>query len=375
MVVILAIVALTVDVSYQYTERNRMAAAADAAAKSAAYEVWIGSGGNLQAFANREVQLHGFNPGGTTSVVVNNPPTQGAFAGNSRYVEVSVSQPTGTFFANILGWSTLTPGARAVAGTSAGPTCLIALAPVGSSPPAISIGNSTFTMNSCGIATAGDLEHAHTNSTITGSGGTTIGASTCIGGCAGFGTVVTNAPPPVDPLAATIAPIPALTCSGPAPSSGTIPSGVCYTSLDVVGSRTLAPGVTYFNGPVTFKNNAALSGSGVTLVLANGASLTANNHNSLTLTAPTSGLFPGIALYQPATNANPISFENNSTFNVTGAVYAPSADVSFRNGLSASSDCVLIVVRSMGVVNGNGALNNQCSAYGGSPLLAVSLAE
>ncbi len=106
MAVLLGIAALSLDVSFMYDKRNRLHAAADAAAKSGAFEVQRNSSislTDLQTFANQQVSAHGFNPAGTTSVVVHHPPTSGAFIGNAGYVEVIVSEPTSTFFARILG--------------------------------------------------------------------------------------------------------------------------------------------------------------------------------------------------------------------------------------------------------------------------------
>src|SRR5689334_14515823 len=124
MTVLLGIAALSIDASYMFDKRNRLYAAADAAAKTGAFEVQRNSGitiPQLQNFANQQVTAHGFNPGGSTSVVVNHPPANGPFAGNLGYVEALVSEPTNTFFGRILGRTSMTPGARAVAG-SANPT-------------------------------------------------------------------------------------------------------------------------------------------------------------------------------------------------------------------------------------------------------------
>ena len=59
MVLMLGILAFAIDTSLLYAERNRMAAAADAAAKSAAMEYLRKSTSDLQAFANREVLVNG----------------------------------------------------------------------------------------------------------------------------------------------------------------------------------------------------------------------------------------------------------------------------------------------------------------------------
>ena len=121
--------------------------------------------------------------------------------------------------------------------------------------------------------------------------------------------------------------------------------------------------------------NANLTGVGVTLVLANGASLTTGNSSRVDLSAPVTGTYPGTAIYQPASNTNPMNFQNHPEFNVNGAVYAPTSDVSFRNGFASTSDCVLMVVYTLNIDNGNGQFNNACARYSGSPLMTVSLAE
>jgi len=75
MAVLLGIAALSLDISFMYDKQNRLYAAADAGAKSAAFELKLNSSislTDLQTFANQEVSAYGFNPApaGTTSVVV-----------------------------------------------------------------------------------------------------------------------------------------------------------------------------------------------------------------------------------------------------------------------------------------------------------------
>ena len=379
MVVLLSMLALAVDASFMYTERNRLASAADAAAKSAAWELWRGGGADIQAFANREVVRHGFapNPGGDTDVTVTIPPDTGMHAGESGYVKVSVGRTTPTVFGTILGWANLRPVAAATAGTSSGPNCIVTLAPPGYTPASLSIGNTTLTMPNCSVAAGGDLAGTNPNSDINASGISTS-ASSCTGYCSNFENTVLNAPRPYDQFDGKLAAIPSLSGCTAAPGVGTIGGGgTCYSSLTVGTNKTITlnAGVTYFTGPVSFGNNSVLQGTGVTIVLADGASITTGNNTDIILTAPTSGTYPGIAIYQPKTNANAADFRNSPLFNVNGAVYMPSADVSFANGFDSTSDCVLLVVHTLGINNGNGQMNNNCSAFSGSPLLTVTIAE
>ena len=133
---ILGISALAIDAAYMYDKRNRLYAAADAGAKSGAIEVRRDSTISITAlknFADQQAKAHGLTPVacgafGGASVCVNHPPSFDAsspFNGKQEYVEVIVSEPTSTFFGRILGWLSGTPGARAVAGTSGGPDCIV----------------------------------------------------------------------------------------------------------------------------------------------------------------------------------------------------------------------------------------------------------
>src|SRR5438552_17087085 len=107
LVMLLGVAALSIDASFMYDKRNKLYAAADAAAKSAAAEVHRNasiSSTDLQTFANHEVSALGFDPGGSTTVTVNHPPTSGPFTCASSpttcnsYVEEIVSGSTPTFF-------------------------------------------------------------------------------------------------------------------------------------------------------------------------------------------------------------------------------------------------------------------------------------
>ena len=166
-----------------YDKRNILHAAADAEAKSAAIEVHRSSDptsvpiADLQAFADQQVSTFGLTPAacGTainkvSSVCVYQPPRfPSLFSTNFNYVEAVVSEQNPTFFAKILGRSYMTPGARAVAGTSSSPICMITLQP---GPASLSIGSSSNLTMGCGIAVGGDLvvdSSAYINGSSTGS--------------------------------------------------------------------------------------------------------------------------------------------------------------------------------------------------------------
>jgi hypothetical protein len=376
MVVLLGIAALALDVSFMYDKRNRLHAAADAGAKSAAFELQRNfsiSLTDLRTFANQQVSAHGFNPAGTTSVVVNHPPASGAFIGNLGYVEVIVSEPTSTFFGKILGWASMTPGARAVAGTSNNLACIITLKASGTSPYSLEIGNTTMTLNGCGVADGGDLNGANPNSRINGTPMPSVGiVGSCYNNCGNMGSLTTGAPTPTDPLAGLPAyPNPGGCIAGVAP---TLSPG-CYTTIATSVTK-LNPGVYYVTGKLDVATN--LTGTDVMIYLTGGGYISIGNNNALHLSAPRSGTYTGIAIFQDPSDSHAFDVRNNSDLDVNGAIYMPGVDVDINNSLSfINTNCTLFIAHSLNIRNGNGSMSNAgCAAtFGGAAFLSVSIAE
>ena len=372
MIALMGIMALTLDASFMFEKRNRLHAVADAAAKSAAIEVIRNpsvSQASLEAFADQQALAHGFvstRQSGTTSVVINRPPTSGTFAGNVSYVEAVVSEVTSTFFAKIVGWTNMTPLATAVAGAGNPSSCMII-------EDDLTIGNTNLSMSGCAVAVGGDLAGTNPNATISGTPPPDVGVTgTCTGTCTGMGNLTTGVPLPDDPLAGLLPPpLPAGSC-GPA-SSATISEG-CYTTIANTVT-TLNPGTYYIKGTVDIGN---LSGTGVLLYLAAGSSLTASNNKAIHLTAQTSGAYTGIAIFQDPANTSNWDAGNNFLIDIRGAIYMPGTDVDFPNALTfANTGCTLFIAQSLKIRNGNGLLSNSnCAAtFGSAAFLSASIAR
>jgi hypothetical protein len=391
MVTMLGMLALAVDASFMYTERNRMSAAADAAAKGAAQELRRGVSANLQAFANREVTMHGLtpSPGGDTTVAVATPPTEGAFVGQTGYVQVRVSRPTATFFARILdaGWSSLTPTAFAVAGASPSPTCIYVL---GNDPDALSLANNVVVdMPNCGIQDGGGAAVGNSANTHI----ITSGVSIAVGSCPSPSVMpncIPNGAPPLDPLVTLPPPAdpgPALLSACPAENiiNGPVtlnPGRYCGIQFNSGSVLTMTPGTYYMTGPIHPRNpgtDLTWNGSGVMIFLASSSGQLdlESNHVTVNLSAPTSGTYKGILFYQERGNTNPATLSKNNAQGMTlsGALYFPDAHLSMKNNNGVVvNDCTVIVARTIDF-NNNSEFGNPCSAYGGSPLMTVTLAE
>ena len=368
MVVVLGIVALAVDGSYMYTERNRMAAAADAAAKAAVLEYIRDrtlSNGTLQTFANREVAANGFNPAGATSVVLNRPPNaSSAYSGNANYIQVIVSQPTSTFFARILSgaWDSVTPAAAATAGFSVPEYCLVTM-------DDLSMGNDTIDLGGCGVAVGGDLNANNPNSTI--DGPVSISGA-CVGCRGGIATYQTGQPAPTNPFANVVSPpCSALTATAP-PTGATALGAGCYTTIP--NTVTSLSGIVSVTG--IFNLGSSVTGTGL-LHLTSTATLQVNNNATLSLTATNTAPYAGIAMLGDPGSS--IDAKNSLTFNITGAVVMPGSDVNFKNHLHVNNTgCTMMIFRSFDENNGNGlALTtaNCANLFSNASYLDAALAE
>lgn len=376
-VVLFGIAALSIDGSHAYDIRSRLGMAADRAAKAGAIEIWRGNStgwGNFAYQAVDDAKARGAIPTNTTAIVrlcSDVGATCTAPYQTDEYVEVILSSLYPTFFGTFVSQLTLTPTARAVAGTGNSPDCLITLAPT---DPSLEIGQSTISVPGCSVSSAGSIEGTNPGSEIDGNSVSVAGG--CSGTCSKFDNLAINQPPPTDPLAGKV-PVPAsctpvhLTQTG-----GTISPG-CYGNLDLNANVTMLPGVYTVSGIFHLDNNTQVT-TGMNqafMYFGPGASFDFEQNTSLTITAPIGGPYNGIAVFIDPGNTNQWVMNNSSMINVTGAFYAPSTEVYFNNHMSATSTCTLFVVGELHVNNGDGLFSNQCGAYGGSPITSVALAE
>jgi len=384
MTVLLGMAVLSIDASFMYDKRNRLSAAADAAAKSAAAEYLGGntSTPNLLVFAKKATESFALDPGGTTNVQLWSPPATGPFVGHAGYVEVQVSEVTSTFFGRVIGWASLTPTARAVAGASKSANCLVVL---GSSADALSVGNNTtLSLMGCDVADGGGLDlkpNAEIDADL---------VSVTDGPCYGVANCFPNSPAPSDPLLNLPPPSPAppYSCTMPVSVSAdvtitTANVNAYYCGMEINNAIvTFDPGVYYIAGPITALNggsNVTINGTGVMFYLAPGGSfnLGVSNFVTLNLSAPTTGTYRGILFYQARGNTAPASLSKNGnagSLTLSGAMYFPDASLEMKNNNGLTNDCALIVVKSLDI-NNNTGLSNACTGYGGSPIQTVSVAE
>lgn len=388
--------AMAIDVGLLYRAKRIMQIAADAGAVDGAAELPIG---DWSAAGQAGAALNGFSNGvNGATVTVNNPPLSGAYAGNSSYVEVIVSEAGPVFFMKALGFRALNVSARAVATDVPSPTCIYTLssASAGSSdspPGGIYVtGSADLNLPSCGIlddGTGSDAIHVTGGATLTAQAIGVVGTDTVHTGGVLSPSPITGMSPITDPLAGAVSPPPASDyssgCSSATYGTGTYtvgpssPSGyVCYSSFSVSkGSPTInfKPGLYIFNGSGGFNigSGTILNGTGVTFYFVNGASFTISNGATSNLSAPTSGVYSGLLFYEDPTDSAADSIVGGSTAGVDGIFYLPDANLTLANG-TATTFNVDLVVGSL-TMSGNATLSQYAPLTGSSPLASPTLAE
>lgn len=370
--------AFALDVGSLFRQKRMAQAAADAAAVAAAKEVFSGnSAANEQAMANAVAKLNGFDTtlSRNPATVTLTTPTAGAFTG-STYVQATVARSITTpFMASFSSrFATMRVTATAIAGGFSSPSCVCLESGTGEDLDLED--NATLNAPNCGVVddsasnnavfissgatlAAGSLGTVSTtweNSSNISNGGTISSSTNIIKGITS--SCAPTMPTPPTFVSSSCKPDPGNDGSAQAvaftagPASAT--ESICYNGLTLGANDTidtLSPGIYIINGGYLHFLSGAGSqpnygGNGVFFYLANGAQVkieaganvnlvAGGNKTSTGQTAPSVGSgYDGILMYQSPTASSPnqIVITGGSTLFMNGALFAPSAQVTFSNG-------------------------------------------
>lgn len=261
---------------------------------------------------------------------------------------------------------TITATATAASLPAGGDACIQALETNASNTGIINTGNTTLDAPNC-------VMHSNSPSansaSASGSASVTVLAVSAVGGIQQSNNFHVTAyrpysPPLPDPFASVTPDPNAMTCSASALSNttnfGSLPAGTnCFSSLSVGSNKTLnVPanfGPIYINGgSVDLKGKFTCTGC--TIVLTNkstAANATIGTYGSNaqaenTITAPTSGPYKGISVYQDrravdCNNCNKINGGSASV--ITGAMYFPKQELQYNGGGALTATCTMMVAR------------------------------
>ncbi len=371
---IVAGMALAIDVGNIHYRQRQLQTAADAAAIAAGLEISNCSNSacaNMSTAAEKALIEDGITAATITpttnqctvsnstslAMIINVGPcvlgSNDPNNGNTNMAEVVLTEPQNTIFGALFKLSSTNLVARSEAGEA-----YIENAPTGGNciyTDSLSFNSSdgTFTLNNCGIYDNGNLQTDN---------GDSVKASTflyygtwspnnCNGSCTW--TLGNSETQPAhtttaqsDPLASLPAPTkPAnsSTASNTTPSTGATlqpgyyPSGI---NLNSNVSVTLAAGLYYMNGSINVDSGATISGTGVELYFTSGG-LQLNSGSTAQLTAPTTtsstaGTTAGMLIWQSSTNTNGMDIDSGSTSYFNGVIYLPDATLTLNSGASVT---------------------------------------
>jgi hypothetical protein len=353
--VFIAALGLAIDAGAMFEQNRRMQIAADSAALSAAQEVRSLNSAYYEGSALGAAASNGFERTSETGIEVRNPPTTGAFKGDSEYVEVIIAQPQPLYFMSLFKADADTLRARAVAGTAPSDTCLLVKNPT--SANALDVGgNATLRLQDCGIVVNSSHSRA---ASATGSGIVEASAISVVGGTTGSNfspDPYTGALPLEDPLASFVMPPPGactFTSKQIIMTSTSLNPGVYCGGIELRSQAavTFNPGTYYLaGGGLNANAGAQLLGDGVTFVNTSKPGyaydrIWINGGALIDLKAPTAGLWQGILFYQdPSINSSKVNvFNGGPSMKLTGIVYFPTTSTKFSGDFGTDANQLLMI--------------------------------
>jgi hypothetical protein len=392
LVAIMGMIAVVTDFSFLQDQRNMMQTAADSAAMAGSEEL---NYGDQVAAGQADAATNGYTNGtGSVTVAINNPPTMGPNTSNAAYVEAIVTKPEPTYFLRVLGVSTVTVSARAVAYEGNGANCIYVLNPTASG--AFSANGNVTVSSGCGLLVDSS---SSTGLTVVGSVSITAPTIGVVGGYSAGGSSTFTPTPKTGVIAASdpLAYVPEPTVgscahtnfslAGSSGSSGSpyqLYAGTYCGGISVKGNAVLnfnAGTYVLAGGGMSISSNTTMTGTGITFYNTTGTggygAISFGGNAQANISAPTSGPLAGILFFQdrsiPSTDAaSTITGNSSSTFD--GALYFPTTALSFNGNSSANG--YSIVVANQLTLSGDASIGtNYSSLTGGSPIKGTILAE
>jgi Flp pilus assembly protein TadG len=392
LVAMMGMIGVVTDFAFMQHQRNMMQTAADSAAMAGSQEL---NYGDMAVAGKADAARNGYTDGASSvTVAINNPPSAGPNAANSAYVEAIVSKPEPTYFLRVLGVSTISVSARAVAYEGNGPNCIYVLNP--SASGAFSANGNVTVASGCGL-----LVNSNSSSGLTAVGNVTITAPTIgvVGNYTATGGASLTPTPKIGVITASdpLAYVPAPTVgscahnnfkltgtSGSVSSPYQLYAGTYCGGISVNGNAWLhfnAGTYVLAGGGMSISSNTTMTGAGVTFYNTTGSggygAITLGGSATVNLSAPTSGALAGILFFQDRSipgSAAGSTITGNSSSTFDGAIYFATTALSF--GGNSSTSGYSIVVANQLTVSGNASIgNNYSSLTGGSPIKGTILAE
>lgn len=393
---------LALDVAYLQMWKRKAQTAADAAAQAAAIELKrTQNTSSAHSAAFSDAAANGFVHNVDSTVTVENPPQSGAHAGDTKFAQVFVRRPMGTFFMRAFGRDAVSVGAVANSGLSQMDACIFVMEPSGNN--AMQIAGSPEVQMSCGIqvnstsnsalqVTGGAIINTLSYNVV---GGTQISTSAVI-----TPTPVTGMPSEDDPLAWRAQPSTGSSCdynnfkvtSGGTNGNGgngnnpiKMNPGVYCGGVDISSDRPveMAAGLYIMaGGGFKISSQSSVTGTGVTIYNTetphrNRGAISITGGVTVNLQAPRSGTYEAMLIWDDRKifDNGPNHIEGTAASNIEGIIYMPNSILNFAGGSSTNAQYTGLVSRTLAVTGHSTLKANYAVLTNGAPLLRAVLVQ
>lgn len=378
--VVVGFVGMGVEVGLWYQAQRGLQTATDAAAISGAYEAGRGySNSVITESATSSAAKNGYDGTKNDSITVNYPPVSGAFTGDTKAVQVTMTRDMQLLFTSLFLAHPVTIKTSAVAVLdSSGDFCVLGLDPTASG--GVSVGGTANVNLDCGIAAnsnASDAIQVYGHADLTASTASTVGGITV----SGSGDMTTVSPtteyalPAQDPYSDLDGPT-NTTCdynSTTKVSNGdavALSPGVYCADIRVTGGAvTFLPGTYVMRGANLKITGGSVLGVGTFFYFTekNGTYAQVDiTGGTINMSAPTSGTYQGVLFYQdrnaPTGSGYVNKINGNSATQFNGALYFPAQTIDYTGG-SGGSGCTVLIGDKV-TFSGNADMHTDCSSQG-----------
>jgi Flp pilus assembly protein TadG len=374
---LLSSIGASIDFGRAASARAGMQAAVDASALMMAKEARVADASQLAANANNY-----FNANFKSSEVGNLQTSVSVSSASAGYsVDMTATGVVATRFMGFMGFSTLNVSAHSKAQSNMdGLGCVLSLNPHAAGA-ITGQGSTNVVLNGCSLY---DNSDSATALAVGGSAKITTLSVGVVGNVTGASNII--APQGIRTGAGLVAD-PYIDASYP-PFSGctqqnfsakdpiTIDPGVYCggMKLNAGANVTLTPGIYYLDGgDLTANGGATLTGSSVTLVFTSQnrtgyATASINGNATINLTPPKTGGTAGIVIFgdRRMPTGTTFTFNGGATQYLGGAIYLPTAAVSFSGGANTSTNCTQLIGNTV-TFTGNSGFSLNCNNYGTKP--------
>ncbi len=366
-----------VETAFWYHKDLELQQAADKSAYTAALEKRAGSNSSkILDTATYIATENGYQPG---TLAVHYPPSAGAYAGDTKAIEVELSIELPRYFTSFFFDDMVTERVRAVAIMQTAGQRLRPWPQHNFAARRALFRKFDLNLVGCTVMSnsmASDAVQVQgsaklTTDCIIAVGNVDLTAGATMTECPG---AITNAPPAADPFADV--PVPTSGTTYTSTGGAVLQPGHYTNGMTLSGTKTLSPGVYIVSGG-NFKinANANISGSGVTIYFTAGTSVSINGTATVNLSAPTSGTYSGMLFFGDRSATDDVTLNGTADSKLTGAVYFANQNINYLGNFSGNGGCTQVVGKTV-EWSGNATINQDCTAYGMKtiPVDAVSQA-